>query len=354
MFSTSIKKALLSCICGLMLPATGLTDAEYDAIEEYENRFWQVLEQVNDKESADAAAQKLLHLPHADVAEKALLPQWWTDGNESAPLVKACFYGSAALAEALGFPAEDSIIPSPLAPGIVSMIQMDMLRSLTKPIPESRKKAEKLLAQGKGLSPDVLMTLPNEVASSISGGCGFTPESAWGIAADDFRKCQFTATQLILYAFPCQTRAEQRMEFRGNKRFLVYTVSLLRGEKKYEVEQWFDISAIAPVYPETMRKQAANDLHELASELHSALFCIWDEESASEQVPAIASLYEKCQQKARICEERQSIWMLWMNAFDIPRRERIASQLINIEKENAFGSDTLLRLLQRIKLPLYQ
>lgn len=352
MFSTSIRKALLSCICGLMLPATGLTDAEYEAIEAYEASFLELLGGIHDQKSADAAACVIRTHPHAHTAARVLHPQWWTDGNENPPLAEAYFHGSEALAEALGFQVEDALLPSPLTPDITKEIQADLVRNLVKP--GDRKEAESLIAQNKGLRPDLLATIPREVANALSGGCGFSPEYAWVVHADSYQKAQFVATLLINYGFTGIYKCLQRIEFKGKRRFLVSVVTLLRNGRKYEVEQWFDISVLAPVHPEAMRKQAANDLHELASELHSALFSIWDEESARGQVPAIASLYEKCQQTARICEERQSIWMLWMNAFDIPRRERIASQLINIEKENAYGSDTLLRLLQKLRLPLYQ
>lgn len=351
MFSTSIKKALLSCICGLMLPATGLTDAEYEAIEAYESSFLELLAGIHDQKSADAAAELIRTHPHAHTAARVLHPQWWTDGNESPPLEKAYFYESAALAETLGFQAEDALRPTPVTPDTAKEIQDGMLRNLVKP--GDREEAESLVAQYKGLRPDLLRPIPSEVAIALSGGCGFSPECAWVVHADSYQKAEFIATQLIGYGFTGMHKSLQRIEFKGNRRFMVMGITLLRAGKKYEVEQWFDISVLAPVLPEAMRKQAANDLHELASELHSALFCIWDEESAREQVPAIASLYEKCQQTARICEERQSIWMLWMNAFDIPRRERIASQLQDIEKENAYGSDTLLRLLQKLRLPLY-
>lgn len=351
MFSTSIKKALLSCICGLMLPATGLTDAEYEAIEAYESSFLELLTGIHDQKSADAAAELIRTHPHASTAARVLHPQWWTDGNENPPLAEAYFYESAALAETLGFQAEDALRPTPVTPDTAKEIQDGMLRNLVKP--GDREEAESLVAQYKGLRPDLLRPIPSEVAIALSGGCGFSPECAWVVHADSYQKAEFIATQLIGYGFTGMHKSLQRIEFKGNRRFMVMGITLLRAGKKYEVEQWFDISVLAPVLPEAMRKQAANDLHELASELHSALFCIWDEESAREQVPAIASLYEKCQQTARICEERQSIWMLWMNAFDIPRRERIASQLQDIEKENAYGSDTLLRLLQKLRLPLY-
>ena len=349
----NLKQLPVTCVCGLLLGSASLAgEVDYDAIAEYETGFWQVLEMVKDKESADDAAHKLPHLPHADVAEKALHPQWWTDGNESDPMVKAYFYGSASLAEALGFPAEDSIIPSPLTPDISRQIQTDMLRSLTKPVPESRGKAEKLLEQGKGLSPDVLMPLPNEVASGINGGCGFTPESAWGITAEDFTKSQFIASQLLLYAFPVQTKAEQRMEFRGSRRFLVYTVSLLRESRKYEIEQWFDISSTGKVYPEAERLQAAKELQEHIDGMLSDLFGIWDEATAQEYAPGMQQHYDKCRQLASVCEERRSIWDIWMEQNEMPQRERIASSLMDIKAAKGYGSAGLGKLITQLELPL--
>ena len=335
-----------------MLPATGLTDAEYEAIEAYETSFLELLAGIHDQKSADAAAWVIRTHPHASTAVRVLHPQWWTDGNENPPLAEAYFHGSEALAEALGFQVEDALLPSSLTPDITKEIQADLLRNLVKP--GDREEAESLVAQHKGLRPDLLRPIPSEVAIALSGGCGFSPECAWVVHADSYQKAEFIATQLIGYGFTGMHKSLQRIEFKGNRRFMVMGITLLRAGKKYEVEQWFDISALAPVHPEAMRKQAEKALQEHARKLHSALFCIWDEESAREQVPIITGLYEKCQQDARICEERQSIWMLWMNAFDIPHRERIASQLINIEKENAYGSDTLLRLLQKLRLPLYQ
>lgn len=345
--SSNLKQFTSTCIYGLLLCCTGHAgEVDYDAIEEYETGFWQVMEQVKDKDSADAAAQKLVRLPHTAVAEKTLHPQWWTDGNESAPLVKAYFYGSPALAEALGFPAEDGIIPSPLTPDIVRQIQTDMLRSITCQM------AEELMAQGKGLSPDVLERLPHEVASCISGGCGFTPESAWVITTDNFTKSQFTATQFLLYAFYMQTKAEQRMEFRNNKRFLVYTVSLLREGRKYEIEQWFDISATGKVYPAAERLQAAQELQEHTAEIYSALFGIWDEATAQEYAPSLRQHYEKCRQLASICEERRSISDIWMEQNEMPQRERIASTLMAIKAAKGYGSVQLNKLLPQLEQPL--
>lgn len=349
MFSTSIKKALLSCICGLMLPATGLTDAEYEAIEAYESSFLELLAGIHDQKSADAAAELIRTHPHAHTAARVLHPQWWTDGNENTPLEKAYFHGSAALAEALGFWAEDALLPTPVTPDTAKEIQDGMLRNLVKP--GDRKEAESLVAQDKGLRPDLLRPIPSEVANALSGGCGFSPECAWVVHADSHQKAEFIATQLIGYGFTGMHKSLQRIEFKENRRFLVMGITLLRAGKKYEVEQWFDISALAPVYPEAMRKQAAKALQEHARELHSALFCIWDEESARGQAPIITALYEKCQQDARICEERQSLWALWMNAFELPHRERLAALLLNLEEQKCYT--ILCDLIKKLQRPLY-
>jgi hypothetical protein len=149
-----------------------------------------------------------------------------------------------------------------------------------------------------------------------------------------------------------QTKAEQRMEFRGSRRFLVYTVSLLRESRKYEIEQWFDISATGKVYPEAERLQAAKELQEHIDGMLSDLFGIWDEATAQEYAPGMQQHYDKCRQLASVCEERRSIWDIWMEQNEMPQRERIASSLMDIKAAKGYGSAGLGKLITQLELPL--
>lgn len=239
------------------------------------------LEQETDRASADAAAKSIQtarkkhHIDGRDfTSEKDTLH------SMSEKLSRPYFHGSAALAEELGYPQEDAIIPTPLTDTVLAQLQDKLVSNLCKP--GSEQQAHQLLEAQKGLNEDVLTRLSTKEGELISGGPGFTRETAWVVDEEDERKSTFTASQLVFTALGPMHKAEHRMELTDTRRYMVFTLEVIRDGKKYVVKQWCDTTATGRVYSPSRRERARKEITEKARELYATLLSIHDEETAED------------------------------------------------------------------------
>lgn len=340
---------LLILLAGMLLPGSALTvipdpeaDKRYEAYAALNTICIGHLEKVTDRASADAAAKNI----------KAARKKHRIDGRDftsekdtlhsmSEKLSKQYFHGSTALAEELGYPQEDAIIPTPLTDLVLAQLQEILVQNLCKPGPE-RQEAHQLVEQQKGLNKEVLSRLRVKDAELISGGPGFTRETAWVVDEEDERKSTFTASQLVFTALGPMHKAEHRKELTATRRYMVFTLELIRDGQKYVVKQWCDTTATGRVYSPSRRERARKEITEKARELYATLLSIHDEETAEDFGEDVLELCEDIHELDRICEADEQVLNHLYDALEMPERERIAFHLMHL-RENAGAYDEDLR-----------
>ena len=317
----------------MLLPGSALTvipdpeaEKRYEAYAALNTICIGHLEKVTDRASADAAAKNI----------KAARKKHRIDGRDftserdtlqsmSEKLSKQYFHGSAALAEELEYPQEDAIIPTLLTDAIMEQLQKELVENLCKP--HDRKEAYRRLAQQEGLSGELLLRIPHNQAELISGGPGFTRETAWVVDEEDERKAQFTASQIAFTALGPMYKAEHRKDLTDTRRYMVFTLEVIRDGQKYVVEQWCDTTATGKVYSPARRERARKEIQELARELYSTLLSICDEETAEDFGEDVLELCEDIDEQDRICEADEQVLNHLYDALEMPERACIASHL---------------------------
>lgn len=351
-----LRLILIAALGFLLAPAGALTiDSGWEereaAQEAYRSSFSQYMDKVKDKASADAAAVKLNKLQQTNKAAEDFHPQWWQEEELYPQLEDAYFHGSTALAEALGFTPEDALLPTAIDADVLKALQEEVLRNLVKP--GGRQKAREQLNQGKGLDTEIPRRLDGRLDDIVSGGCGFTRESAWIIDEEDYGKCLFDSSQLIFNAFSPVFKATHQIKLTGRKRYLVFSLTLIREGRKYEIIQWCDITALGKVYAEERRNEAQKELHQRAMTIHNALFSIEDEDSAEEQADIIEDEYDEIRELGRICEERRSLWDYLMDQLTLPQRERLAGIIKHLRFAACYDSEELDEAVKALHFPIY-
>lgn len=276
------------------------------------------LEAVTNRESADAAAKAIASRKqqhHSETfdytAEHARLQKL------SNRLCDKYFYGSTALAKTLGYPVNDALLPSPVTPELITRMEADAQQHISQ-------------------------------REDISGGCGFTQERAWIIDIDDTRQSQMTASALVFEVVGGQVyRCIHRMELTETRRYMVFTLTLIRDGKKYIVEQWCDTTATGKVYSPARRSRAREKINEKANELYAALLSIRDEETAEDSGEDVLELCEDIDELDRICEADETVLNHLLNAFDMPAQERLTSHLNELRASLREYDDDLRTALDR-------
>lgn len=353
------NRHLLILLAGLLLPASALTiipdpegDKRYAAYVELNNICIGYLNEVSDRASADAAAKNI----------KAARKKHRIDGRDftnekdilqsmSEKLSKQYFYGSAALAEELDYPQEDAIIPTPLTDTIMTQLQEKLVANLCKPF--QWKEAHQRISRQEGFNEELLTKIPRNQSELLSGGPGFTRETAWVVDTEDERKSQFTASQIAFTALGPMYKAEHRKELTDTRRFMVFTLEVIRDGQKYVVEQWCDTTASGKVYSPERRERARKKIQETARELYATLLSICDEETAEDFGEDVLELCEDIDEQDRICEADEQVLNHLYDALEMPERERIASHLINLREVcGAYDDDLQEALRKYLNLPV--
>lgn len=237
----------------------------------------------------------------------------------------AHFHGVPTLAELLNFSPEDALLPTPISD--------DMLTAL-------KNEAEQNLG-----------TWPAEAMEGIDGGPGLTPETAWIISTTDSRDSFRIVTELASESFSDWTIASHRMEVKEQRRFLVYTMTLIRDGKKYQPEIWADITASRPVYSEEEQQQALQKIITNLVRMQELMVSISDKASADSATAEMAKLIREITPLREIAETQDTSLMLMTNLapqFDFAAFRAAASRH---RAQNCYGSEPLRKFLEAMLGP---
>ena len=296
---------LLILLAGTLLPGSALTiipDPEGEkrqaALVQHNQACISHLQKVTDMKSADAAAKAIATLkkkrPAVDFdysAERTRIDRLSSD------LSKKYFYGSTELATVLGYPVNDALLPSPVTPELISRMEAEL---------RQRSKQQE----------------------DISGGTGFTQENAWIVDIDDERKNEKAASATAFDAVGGNVyKSHHRKLLTDTRRYMVFTLEVIRDGQKYVVEQWCDTTAARKLYSPARRDRARNEIKEIARELYATLLSICDEETAEDFGEDVLELCEDIADLDLICEADEQVLNHLYDALEMPERERIASHL---------------------------
>lgn len=186
-----------------------------------------ILRSINNKEQADAAAALLAEFELPDDADVALYDEY-TAAWEVLPYH---YYGSAALASAMQVNEED-------IPGKVQL-----------PVPTTPR----IMAELETRARYSFSLLPACIRKGVTGGPGFTQETAWVCTAprpQDGRDCcsqeLFFAPESILGGHDATLVNQEEKEIDG-RLYIISTVALFHRGQKHEVTIWEDVT-VAPAY----------------------------------------------------------------------------------------------------------
>ncbi len=237
----------------------------------------------------------------------------------------AHFHGVPALAELLNFSPEDALLPTPLSD--------DMLTAL-------KNEAEQNLG-----------TWPAEAMEGIDGGPGLTPETAWIISTSDSRESFRIVTELASESFSDWTICSHRMEVKEQRRFLVYTMTLIRDGKKYQPEIWADITASRPVYSEEEQQKALQKIISNLVRMQELMVSISDKASADSATAEMAKLIREITPLREIAETQDTSLLLMTNLapqFDFAAFRAAASRH---REQDCYGSEPLRKFLEAMLGP---
>lgn len=186
-----------------------------------------ILRSINDKEQADAAAALLAGFELPDDADEALYDEY----TAACEVLPYHYYGSAALASAMQVNEED-------IPGKVQL-----------PVPTTPR----IMAELETRARYSFSLLPACIRKGVTGGPGFTQETAWVCTAprpQDGRDCcsqeLFFAPESILGGHDATLVNQEEKEIDG-RLYIISTVALFHRGQKHEVTIWEDVTA-APAY----------------------------------------------------------------------------------------------------------
>ena len=186
-----------------------------------------ILRSINNKEQADAAAALLAGFELPEDADEALYDEY----NAACEALPYHYYGSAALAGAMQVNEED-------IPGKVLL-----------PVPATPR----IMAELEARARYSFSLLPACIRKGVTGGPGFTQETAWVCTAprpQDDRDCRsqelFFVPESILGGHDATLVHQEEKKIDG-RLYIISTVALFHRGQKHEVTIWEDVTA-APAY----------------------------------------------------------------------------------------------------------
>lgn len=225
----------------------------------------------------------------------------------------ASFYGCKALAELLNFSAEAALLPETPTTELLQRLQGEMLKNAAD----------------------------RPAQSDVSGGPGFSADSAWVVHVTDKSLCYDAAFAAATDGFDDWLDSALRMEILNERRFIVYTITLIRDGKKYKVDQWCDITRARKVYSEEEQKQAMQQIVENLQQMQRLMLSINDKASADATAPKMQELIKAISPLHDIAATQNTETSLMNNltpGFDYAAfREAIKRH----QEQNFYGSDAL-------------
>lgn len=282
------------------------------------------LEAVADKESADAAAPAVaavvaLAAAYGELLDDSLQAEavrqsgWNQDVVDALPSVY--YYGSAALAQACGQTAEEA--EEPAAP------------------PESLLHG--LRAQLESLSAEVLQR------AGLSGGPGCTRDSAWlPVTATDTIADETCAVLLAAWEgySPSILKENLVADADNNKFYAVLSIVVRVEDKRYLLEQWFDVSE---AFSETARLQAMQQMAQLQARMNTILEGVKDKSGADAAAELLADMIEtftRCENVVAAMSETEYEKAAADSGYT-EALEKSDAVLLRLEELGFFGSESL-------------
>lgn len=333
---------------------TAITDAQQQALQEYirlQKDCLNALRGVCNKETADAAAalsrqqEKRLDaladlfvqmdpetvqstLSNSGIGRNAIK-------KEMNRLLLADFYGSAALSEVV----MESPVHALPAQELPAAIQQEL-----------EKRAQ-----------DALL-FREKLGQFISGGSGFTQQTAWVLTHAPDIHLPETCTVLAGYLYPNSNMLEtaglessafySEKLFTDNKALIRLCVDIIpTGDSptaRYRFNQWFDVSALVPFRSETELKQAVARLLSTLQQLSELADGIHDKATADAAAERIAELMTQGREQVR--------GLRWLTEDEFAQlvskdntnmMDNLISPFLKLQEANYFNSEKLQKVLHQ-------
>ncbi len=291
----------------------------------YVRQRLEVLKGVQDTLSAKAAVSILrtLHPKSVSESETPTPPINVLQMGMAAELTRlrdAHFYGATALAEYLNYSAEDALVPQAPTPELLQKLQGEMLFNAANRPPQHE----------------------------VSGGPGFARNSAWVVHVTDKTACYDAAFAAATDGLNSWEDSTQRMEVADSRRYIIYTLTLLRDGMKYKIEQWCDITAARRVYSPEEQQQAMQQIVANLRDMQVLMVSISDRESADTAAPQMAKLIRDISPLREIAETQNtenSLMSSLSPEFDFSAfREAIKRH----REQDCYGSEALRAFLSSL------
>ena len=233
------------------------------------------LESVTDKDTADAAATTVNTAMEAYDGYQELLGEsllaaavkesgWDSDAAEA--LADVFYYGSTALAEALGQDAtaaeEPAAVPQALVEGLAAQLAM---------------------------VPTALV----QYAEVLGGGPGVSSGTAWVVRdrAEEVTAALYPQLLAALADYEPETLSSKNVAGEAeNQFFAVWRIVLNVEGQRYLLEQWVDVSV---AFSAEKREQAMVQMAQLQEQMNAVLGEIKDKASATQAVEKLSSMIEQ-------------------------------------------------------------
>lgn len=307
-----------------------------------------IIGRVNNKETADAAVDLLHHqtdhltpellraLNHCDLKERirirdAFKRQFTTKHKE---LKQQLYFGSTLLARELSGSTAFAQPPSPMPE--------DLQHEIFEPTPHTDTEED----------TDLLVT----------GGPGFTQETAWQLTLPPDKVAKEAIVDHITSALtvtPINKRhwdwndPQLEVVFANGKVYYhlildIYTSADAPDASRFELEQWYDISATYPFASEAEWQAEQERLIQNIQTLCEVLSHIQNKESAeasSAQTKAIVANI-RSGYTAYYLLDGDSEQFQTFNAKAAPHFRKMSEEVTRIRRENFFGSETLQEVIK--------
>ncbi len=290
---------------------------------------------ITDKASADAAAPTLEELRDNSPIRSLINPLSQhtiteEDGaeitrimNESdkcrQTLDEAYYYGSEALAEALTGDKTNALAPIPMPPEV-----------------------QKALSQTDTFKDFNITINEEELQKVVSGGPGFTRETAWVCNTKrSFVAREFATDILMTYSCPVK-RAKTEERVIDGKIYCVATAYFSYEGARYSAEVWTDISSACKIYTEEQKQAALNMVVDLNRKLYELLANVHDKATADAAADFAKESNESLTDETKNILDSidRKVLMEAINAVT-PSRDEMYQLFSRLKENDFYGSEKL-------------
>lgn len=244
---------------------------------------------------------------------------------ENNRLRDAFFYGEPKLAVLLNFSPEDAILPSPLTEEDSAQIKAEISKNFA--------------------------LLPVELRAKVDGGPGLTKESAWIMKETNFQECHLATNDIAVNVFDDWKIFSTKNEIDGSRRYLVYSVTLQKADKTFQVEQWFDITASRRVYTSEEQQKAMQQIVTNLSEMQRLMIAVADRKSADEAAVHMTKLIKEISPLHEIAQTKQTETRLMNNLTPSFDYDGFRKAIRRHHENDYYGSEALRNFIKMLHGP---